>query len=170
MTTSHIFRMTTSPFRVGRPACTRRGDNVRIICIDAPGPFPIVGLIDGQTAPFAWTTGGWFTLDDDSTDPWDLVNDGPADGISPDDYQVSTLLQALGAHFQADAYRDAIPDDERDESYLRRGEEHWRRMASLLVSSDLVAAALEAARLRAIASCTSVQPWLDGMKWDEVPR
>jgi hypothetical protein len=39
------------------------------------------------------------------------------------------IKEALGAHIIADSYRDTVPDDEQDASYLRKQETFWRLTA-----------------------------------------
>jgi hypothetical protein len=37
---------------------TRDGEDVRILCTDAPGKYPVVGLIEGEEEPQRWTISG----------------------------------------------------------------------------------------------------------------
>lgn len=39
---------------------TVRGDNVRILCVDAGGEYPVVGLVEGDDGPRCWTGDGFF--------------------------------------------------------------------------------------------------------------
>lgn len=42
---------------------TVRGDNVRILCVDAGGDYPVVGLIEGEDGAECWTHDGFFTAE-----------------------------------------------------------------------------------------------------------
>lgn len=37
---------------------TRSGEAVRILCTDAPGKWPVIGLIEGQEGAYSWTLEG----------------------------------------------------------------------------------------------------------------
>lgn len=51
---------------------TRGGLWARILCVDAPGDFPVIGYIDnGDSLPRSWTFTGRFTLDCESE--YDLI-------------------------------------------------------------------------------------------------
>jgi hypothetical protein len=48
-----------TPPDLTKPVQTRDGRPVRILCTDAPGPFPVVGLINGEDLTgFRWTPSG----------------------------------------------------------------------------------------------------------------
>lgn len=47
-------------------ACqTRDGRKVRVLCTDAPGRFPVIGLAGDAGEPSTWTLAGEFTLSGD---------------------------------------------------------------------------------------------------------
>jgi hypothetical protein len=50
--------------------------------------------------------------------------------------EVLRLRQALGAHIQADAYRDDVPDNTHDAAYLRKQETWWRLTARGWLAED----------------------------------
>lgn len=60
------------------------------------------------------------------------------------------IRDALGAHLQADAYRDTFPDSAVDAAYLRKQETWWRLKARQWLSDGDAFACLEAAKVRAI--------------------
>ena len=66
-----------------------------------------------------------------------------------DDTATITLRQAIGAHIQADAYRDTFPDSEDDAKYLRRQETWWRLKARQWLSEAESARCAAAAKYRA---------------------
>lgn len=39
---------------------TASGKNVRILCVDAVGTFPVVGMIEGEDGADCWTRDGFF--------------------------------------------------------------------------------------------------------------
>lgn len=39
---------------------TRDGRDARVICVDAPGPYPIVGFIESSVGSDRWSPQGWF--------------------------------------------------------------------------------------------------------------
>lgn len=41
-----------------KKVATRDGKAVRILCTDAPGKWPVIGLIEGQEGAYSWTLGG----------------------------------------------------------------------------------------------------------------
>lgn len=51
---------------------TRSGDPVRILCIDAGGTYPIVGISEGDV--YRWCDSGTYDIDDQSTKDIDLIN------------------------------------------------------------------------------------------------
>ena len=57
----------------------------------------------------------------------------------------------MGAHIQADAYRDTFPDGEEDAKYLRKQEAHWRLTAHAWLSEEAAWRCAEAAKKRAVA-------------------
>ena len=53
---------------------TLDGQPVRILCVDAPGDYPVIGYIDdGVSDPEAWTASGKYFSDSNSPSPEDLV-------------------------------------------------------------------------------------------------
>lgn len=60
------------------------------------------------------------------------------------------LRQALGAHLQADAYRDTFPDNAEDAKQLRKSETMWRLTARGWLTEADESASLQAAKQRAI--------------------
>ena len=60
------------------------------------------------------------------------------------------LRQALGAHMQADAYRDDFPDNEQDAKSLRKSETWWRLTARGWLVGDDDDRCLQLAKQRAI--------------------
>lgn len=57
-----------------KPIQTRGGEKVRILCTDAPGDYPIVGLIGGNHVPETWTAKGYHLNWDETPHVMDLVN------------------------------------------------------------------------------------------------
>ena len=55
---------------------TRDGRPVRILCVDAPGKYQVVGIIEGTEFPTTWTTEGMITINL-PTPELDLVEDKP---------------------------------------------------------------------------------------------
>ena len=41
-----------------KPVTTRNGRAVRILCTDAPGVLPVIGIIDGLNGPTCWPLSG----------------------------------------------------------------------------------------------------------------
>lgn len=62
------------------------------------------------------------------------------------------LREALGAHIQADAYRDSMPDSDEDARFLRKQETWWRLTARSWLDEALASECAEAAKRRVIAS------------------
>lgn len=74
MTTTHFGPH--NPITMDTPVQTRDGATVRLLCIDAPGPRPICGLIEteeGVSFLGRWTTRGAFTLDPHFKSANDLI-------------------------------------------------------------------------------------------------
>ena len=55
--------------------------------------------------------------------------------MSSGEARILRIKEALGAHLQADAYRDTFPDNEADAAYLRKQETYWRLKARQWLSS-----------------------------------
>ena len=64
--------------------------------------------------------------------------------------KIERLREALGAHIQADAYRDTFPDDDEDAAYLRKQETWWRLAARNWLSDSLADECAFAAKKRAL--------------------
>lgn len=47
-----------SPIELGKRYTTRNGRPIRLLCVDAAGSHPVIGLDDGETR--TWTAGGLF--------------------------------------------------------------------------------------------------------------
>ena len=62
------------------------------------------------------------------------------------------LREALGAHIQADAYRDSFPDDEEDARYLRKQEAFWRLAARSWIDERLSGECAQVAKERYVQS------------------
>lgn len=45
-------------YKEGDAVQTRGGKAVRILCTDAGGSHPVVGLVEGYVRPYTWTAGG----------------------------------------------------------------------------------------------------------------
>jgi hypothetical protein len=61
---------------------TRDWRDVRLLCVDGPGKFPVVGLIKGQDEPATWDANGVFSLD--SPTDLDLIEVNPYADIAID--------------------------------------------------------------------------------------
>ena len=61
-----------------------------------------------------------------------------------------SLKEALGAHIQADAYRDSFPDDDRDVEHNRKQETWWRLKARQWISNAVERECAERAKARAV--------------------
>jgi hypothetical protein len=61
------------------------------------------------------------------------------------------IRDALGAHIQADAYRDSFPDNEADAAYNRKQETWWRLKARQWLCGADGRDCADAAKRRAIA-------------------
>lgn len=72
------------------------------------------------------------------------------DRMTPLQEENMRLRQALGAHIQADAYRDTFPDDAKDAAYLRKQETFWRLTARGWLEGDDSDICAQAAKQRAI--------------------
>lgn len=59
------------------------------------------------------------------------------------------LRQALGAHIQADAYRDDVPDNDQDAAHLRKQETWWRLTARGWLTEDDTRSCAADAKVRA---------------------
>ena len=60
--------------------------------------------------------------------------------------QHRALMKAVGAHIQADAYRDTFPDDEKDAAFLRKQETWWRLTARSWLGDELANACAQKAK------------------------
>lgn len=56
-----------------KPVATKGGQKVRILCTDAPGKWPVIGLIEGHDGAYSWTLEG-HQLNHQAPQPEDLVN------------------------------------------------------------------------------------------------
>jgi hypothetical protein len=61
---------------------TQDGRDVRLLCVDGPGKFPVVGLIKGQNEPETWDVNGVFSLD--TPTDLDLIEVNPYADIAID--------------------------------------------------------------------------------------
>lgn len=52
---------------------TRNGHKVRLLCVDAPGDYPVVGLIEGAGCPDIWTADGRRLSTYTAEHPCDLI-------------------------------------------------------------------------------------------------
>lgn len=52
---------------------TASGDNVRILCVDAGGEYPVVGLVEGAEGADCWTRDGLYTAAGQGGSGYDLV-------------------------------------------------------------------------------------------------
>lgn len=48
-----------APVDLTKPVQTRRGKAVRILCTDAPGNWPVIGLVEGCAGTYSWTPEGY---------------------------------------------------------------------------------------------------------------
>lgn len=84
---------------------TRDGRKVRILCTDAKGRHPIVGLIDDET-PDSWEKDGSFDSECDPGHPLDLINSpAPRKTVWVNmavDGNNNTILEAWGIKENAD--------------------------------------------------------------------
>ena len=46
---------------MGKKYRTRDGRDVRLLCVDGPDPFPVIGIIDGDSHATCWTANGNLT-------------------------------------------------------------------------------------------------------------
>lgn len=56
-----------------RPITTVSGRKVRILCTDAPGTYPVVGIVEGCSSPSTWTKEGVLHIHNSVSD-LNLVN------------------------------------------------------------------------------------------------
>ena len=49
---------TTKPIDWTKPVRTKDGRAVRVVCTDAPGSHPIIGIVEGVREPFCWEVTG----------------------------------------------------------------------------------------------------------------
>lgn len=71
-------------------------------------------------------------------------------GMTRGEARLIAIKDALGAHLQADAYRDAFPYDDEDAAYLRKQETWWRLKARQWLSDAEASECLSRAKARAI--------------------
>lgn len=91
------------------------------------------------------------TFNIDASDDYDLHMEAAA-LIRQQQAEIARLRGAMGAHIQADAYRDAFPDDEQDAAYLRKQETWWRLTGRSWLDEDTASACARAAKERVAAS------------------
>ena len=72
-----------------------------------------------------------------------------ADALIAPEKTIVDLFEAFGAHVQADAYRDAMPDDAKDAAYLRKQETWWRLKAREWAGDAMSERAAQSANERA---------------------
>ena len=70
-------------------------------------------------------------------------------GMSRGEARDLRIKEALGAHLQADAYRDEWPDNAEDAAYLRKQETYWRLKARQWLLGDEASECLQRAKDRA---------------------
>ena len=46
---------------MGKKYRTRDGRDVRLLCVDGPDPFPVIGIIDGDSHATSWAANGNLT-------------------------------------------------------------------------------------------------------------
>lgn len=51
---------------------TRDGRDVRLLCVDGPNGYPVIGLVDGASSPDSWDTDGFWCGRGDNA-PADLI-------------------------------------------------------------------------------------------------
>lgn len=71
-------------------------------------------------------------------------------GMSSGEARLLRIKEALGAHLQADAYRDTFPDDAADAAYLRKQETYWRLKARQWLLDADARECLDRAKARAM--------------------
>ena len=94
-----------------------------------------------------------FVLDPISLKPRLRNPDGPeaAARITELEAENARLREAVGAHIQADAYRDSFPDDDDDAAYLSKGETNWRLTARAWLDEATLDQCAQAAKKRVIS-------------------
>ena len=103
----------------------------------------------------AETLNVWLQNDGFSTCLKESLRLSIADAILASDWLAQRDVQiraALGAHVEADAYRDSIPEDDQDAALLRQQETWWRLTARSWLDEDTASACARAAKERVAAS------------------
>lgn len=98
----------------------RSGKEVRLLCDDAPGVYPVIGYLLRDGAVYTWTSEGKFIKGDTDDDPADLVE------VSPyEDFEIDEPVMVRGPGINWVRGYFAGIDSDGDPCAWRHGRTSW---------------------------------------------